>query len=380
MSTTPAAIPIYTGGRDFYVPAFEVKLRGRPLGRDVVRDIVQVSYKDGLDEVDSFEISINNWDAASRTYKYTDVETFDPGKEIELWMGYHGRDPLKLMIRGEITSLRPNYPATGQPTLAVAGLNLLHRLRRKQESCTYVDKTDWQIAGQVADRLGFERLPASPPAGERPNPYVFQDNQYDIVFLLDRARRAGYDVYVTESGSDGRAEPSKLYFGPSDPSRRPTYHLTLGKSLVEFQPELTTSRQVGKVTVRGWDSVNKKAIEFTATREHLKAKGLSAEGRIDAVEQSFGDREEVITNRPVPDEAKAEEMAIAALHDIAKNLVTGNGSTLGLPDLRAGAFVRIDGLGARFDGSYFVTSTTHTISDGGYITGFECRREEVKKT
>ena len=41
----------------------------------------------------------------------------------------HGRNPLRLMIRGEIVSLKPNFPAAGQPTLAITGLNLLHRLR-----------------------------------------------------------------------------------------------------------------------------------------------------------------------------------------------------------------------------------------------------------
>jgi phage protein D len=50
---------------------------------------------------------------------------------------------------------------------------------------------------------------------------------------------------------------------------------------------------------------------------------------------------------------------------------------VGLPDLRAGSVVYIDGLGERFSGRYFVTSTTHAISDSGYTTQFECRREEV---
>src|SRR6185295_10977871 len=110
---------------DFYVPTFQVKLRGRPLGADIVRDIIQVSYKDNLQEVDSFEISINNWDAETRAYKYIDQDLFDPGKELELWMGYFGADSMRLMIKGQITSLKPNFPAAGQPTLAISGLNLI---------------------------------------------------------------------------------------------------------------------------------------------------------------------------------------------------------------------------------------------------------------
>ena len=40
--------------------------------------------------------------------------------------------------------------------------------------------------------------------------------------------------------------------------------------------------------------------------------------------------------------------------------------------------MNIDGVGTRFSGRYFVTSTTHTIGDSGYTTQFECRREELK--
>ena len=59
------AIPLYSG-QDFYVPAFEVKLQGRPVGQDVVKDILSVTYKDNIQEFDSFDITINNWDAEKR--------------------------------------------------------------------------------------------------------------------------------------------------------------------------------------------------------------------------------------------------------------------------------------------------------------------------
>ncbi len=58
-------------------------------------------------------------------------------------------------------------------------------------------------------------------------------------------------------------------------------------------------------------------------------------------------------------------------------MVKATGSVPGLPDIRAGTVLEIDGVGDRFSGRYFVVSTTHTIGDSGYTTQFECRREEV---
>jgi phage protein D len=59
-----------------------------------------------------------------------------------------------------------------------------------------------------------------------------------------------------------------------------------------------------------------------------------------------------------------------------KQLVEATGTTVGLPDLRAGQKVKIIGLGKRFSGTYFVIKTTHTINDSGYVTKFTARREK----
>ena len=69
----------------------------------------------------------------------------------------------------------------------------------------------------------------------------------------------------------------------------------------------------------------------------------------------------------------------AILLERSKDLVKASGSCVGLPELRAGQRVTIGGLGVRFSGEYFVTDTTHTINDSGYITKFGIRREDQGK-
>lgn len=379
--TTPSAStaqPIYTG-QDFYVPAFEMRLRGANVPRDVIRDVMQVSFKDSLTDVDSFDVTINNWDADTRAFKYSDDYLFDPGTEIELWMGYRDSS-LKLMITGEIVELRPSFPSAGQPTLVIHGLDLLHRLRKEQRARAYVSKTDTEIARQIASGLGITLAPLSPDvlALETRYDYLIQDNTYDIIFLLDRARRIGYDLRVLESGADGSVQGRKLYFAPSTSVKRPTYELVWGRSLVEFQPSLSTANQVGSVVVRGWDAVNKKKFEHTATMDDLATRGLGPQGRNQTLYRSFSDRKEVVATKIVASKKEAEQLALETLQIIAKGLVTGTASVVGLPDLRTGNVVMISGIGTRFDGRYFVTDSTHTISDAGYITQFGFRREEIQ--
>ncbi|HYH66664.1 MAG TPA: hypothetical protein VD866_18355, partial [Urbifossiella sp.] len=351
---TPALLPppdttSLAAEGSFYVPAFEVRLRparGGPAGKlppAVVRDVTQVTYKDNVNEIDGFELTVNNWDATARDFKYTgrarpgrggDAEhaaAFDPGQELELYMGYAGK--LTLMMTGQITTQEPTFPAAGAPTLAVRGLNVLHQLRRKQFT-DYWPKAgaagirDSEVARDIGtltdkdakDKKDAKRFPVPvriDPEALAKEPYqhhVFQQNAYDIVFLMGLARRRGYVVFVEEAPGPNGEPTRQLYFGPSTgrtPAPRDvTFRLEWGKTLTEFKPTLTTAKQVGSVVVRGWDRKTKKAIEVTVT---LKDAGINRD--LGDIEAAFKERQEVVADPPVYTEAEAKARGI----DILKN-------------------------------------------------------------
>ena len=43
--------------RSFYAPQFRIKIESVGLPRNVLRDVVQLTYKDNINEIDSFEIT-----------------------------------------------------------------------------------------------------------------------------------------------------------------------------------------------------------------------------------------------------------------------------------------------------------------------------------
>ena len=355
---------------EYYVPAFEIYLGKNKLQGELKRDVMNISYSDNLESIDSFSFTVSNWDAERLAFRYLDFEDnpFNVGKEVEVWMGY--ADNLQRMIYGEITSLEPNFPQSGSPTLNVRGLNVLHRLRNKQETHFYKNKTDGYIARKIAQRLGLEigRI-------EKGNKHAFiaQKNRYDIVFLLERARRLGYEVTV---------EDKMLNFETSTNTTRTKYVLEWGKSLINFKPSLTTAGQVSEVIVKGWSPQKKKTITGKAKRRDLKTKGLGARNITEIIEKAFNQRIEVIVDRPIRDEKEAKELAKQKLEQIAKDLIIAEGTTLGLPDYRTGSLVEIHltrDLNDAFSGNYYVTETTHSIGNSGYTTKFKARREEAKE-
>jgi uncharacterized protein len=396
LAQTP--IPIYTQQETFYVPAFEVRVLGKPLPSNVIHDVLQVTYKDSIDEVDSFEIAINNWDADQRTFKFAPPEQgfvgiFDPGQKIEIWMGYYGT--LRRMMRGIITALEPNFSGTSAPTLNIHGQNELYQFTTEKHTYSWTDasKTDTDIAKYLCGLpvkkgqpgLGID-IDAHPAPNEEKVPNVFMRNQYDIVFLLERARRRGYELYIEDE-----TDPPRLYWGLSaNPGNVPIYQLEWGKSLISFRPTLTTAKQVNKVVVHGWDRTANEAIAGTYTLPQLwKDLNLSQAEitRRTQIAKAFQDRTQDV-DLAVFSKQEACNLARSILSDTHNKMIEGSGSTVGLPDLRSGCNVEILGFGAHsdysgnpkgdssdFDGEYFVTSSTHTIGNSGYRTDFSARRQ-----
>lgn len=385
MSTTP----IYQD-QNYYAPRFEIKLRGQNLNRAVIRDVLEVSYSDSLDKLDSFEFTLHDWDPVLLEPKYSSpydasgslrrlpdnsqVPNFDPGAKVELSMGYYGAEEPRLMMTGQVVSLTPSFPASGAPSLRVRAVSLLYTLQRSQETLVYENKTDSEIAQDIGRRLEIEaEIPAGQSGQETPNEYIALRNEYPIIFLMGRARRLGYDIYVKlpENGGD-----SKLFFGRT-PTSSVTNELSWGKSLIQFSPTLKTKGQIAKVVVRGWNPLGQgedRRIEGSATLQDLNPQ-LPDPQLLSSVDSALAETQEVVVDDPIRDEQEANQIARGILADKLKDLVTGRGATVGLPDLRAGRSIVIRGLGTRYSGRYLVTETSHKMGGSGYTTDFSARLE-----
>lgn len=387
----------------FYVPSFEILIEGVGLPRDVLRDVVQVTYKDDVKQLDSFELTVNNWDADINDFKYVGSETrealesqtveserfriFDPcNKEVKLRMGY--MEELRVMLTGNFTTMEPNFPTSGGPTLAVRGLNVLHELRRKPYTESWVDMRDSDIALNIATlkdkQTKQKRFPLPIVIDESARdlepkiPFVSQRNQTDIEFLMGRARERGYVLFIQEADPNVRGSVRRLYFGPSQEGQIPglrdvTFELHWGRSLIDFKPTLTTANQVRSVTVNGWNRRTKQPISEKVTLDDPK---IRQNKDLHELLKQCDPREDVVVDEPVFTKEQAKNRALAILTDRQKEMVKASGTTVGLPDLRAGKKVVIKGLGARFSGTYFITDTTHTIGGSGYTTKFNARRED----
>jgi phage protein D len=362
---------------NYFAPAFFVRISGQVLTADVSNCVQHIEVTDATDRAATFTITVANpYPGLPWTHGPSADLWFQTGKIVNIALGYEG--DTQDMIVGEITAIRPHFPGGGIPTLTVTGKSMMHKLQGSLNSRAFVKKTDKEIVEEIAIALGLE--PDVEDAGIR-HDYVMQPNHTDMEFILTRAARIHFELLVNGTKlifrkiRDTGKESCTLVWGHTQEAMSGTNHFPL----ISFEPTLRGGQMWPEVKLRSWHAETNSMIEGKATTSHEdeNAGETKKAGEVwtDAYQRS---KEYVRVTGSVASQEEANMRARARLHDHAIRLITGHGTTIGLPLLRAGILVRIDGVGDLFNGLYKITSTTHTLGEGGYGTTFDVERPSAK--
>lgn len=352
--------------KNFYVPHFELLVEGQDAVKQGM-EIVSVTVDNALDAADQANFTVSNaFDVKNSEVRWFDNE-IKLDKRIEVRMGY--TDVLETMFIGLITSVKVNFPSGGMPQLEVTAFDLSHPMTKSKKSLSWDNKKDSDIANTLASspyglNTEFDGM-ATIEDTRVEHPTIRQDNQSDFEFLKKRAEENGFEFFVFQKS---------LFF------RRPAYEasavveLKWGETLMSFSPELDIADQVQQVEVRGWDLRTKREIagRAQAGEEPGRDQGRQSGGQL--LQQSASSEGTVErVRRPVYTQQEADNLARGILKQISEGFLKGSGECLGLPELRAGKSVVLNGLGRKFSRSYYIEKTNHNISSSGYRTTFNVK-------
>lgn len=283
---------------------------------------------------------------------------FDLVKEVEVLAENSDGTPVSL-IKGEITSLEPQFEEGMIAELLIRGYDKSHRLYRESKNKAYLNIKDSDLASQIAGNAG---LSAQIDATTTVYDHLYQHNQTDLEFLMQRAWRIGYECFVADD---------KLYFR-KPPQGSASLTLTWGDNLLSFRIRASLAEQVDEVIVKGWDPGGMQPIVGKAQSGQLYPQiGDAKDGAQWA--SSFGRGKVMIVNQPVVSQAEANALAAARLDEISGAFIEAEGIAYRCPEIKAGQWVHIEALGRRFTGGYLVTNATHLFSAEGLKTLFTVR-------
>lgn len=353
---------------NFYAPRFEIEIESKKLQAEISKQITNVEVEEKVDEGASFAFTMNDeFDMKTQEFKWLDHEFFKEGNRVTIKMGYS--DNLFTMIIGKIDGIEPSFFSGEIPTFTIRGKDLSQDyLKKKSPERAFVDKKYSDIARTIASEAGL--LPVIEETGKA-DPVTRKNNDESYLVFLNRLKdKAG----VFQFDIEGRT----MYFVKPGDDQKEILTLELKKDIISFRSGLKTTGIVTEVETRSHninDPKNPIIGRAKAGSEKTQESGKKTASQL--AKDRYGDVKKVVTNIVVTSEEQAMANSRSELNKASDGLIQGNGECIGLPQLRKGVNIRLEKMGKRFSGKYYVISTTHTINESGYRTSFSVKRNAI---
>ncbi|MGC1297585.1 MAG: VgrG-related protein [Alloacidobacterium sp.] len=324
---------------------FYIKIGGTDASEELMRGVTDVLVESSLHLPDVATLTIHD-----PGLRWIDETLLEPGKEIEISTAPNeekGRP--SVIFDGEIVELEPEFTSATHRLVARA-FDRLHRLSRGRFVRSFMNVTDSDVVQRIAKEAGLE--PDVEPT-KRVYEYVLQNNETNFEFLRKRAAAASCLLY---------AEGKKLCFKPLQAAEQ-AIELKWGFTLNEFRPRLSTISQVNSVDVRGWDPSTRSELHGHCKSEKASS-NIAANNNGGQVSQTAFKMEasHLVTTHPIRTQAEADDVAKMTSKRLSERFIAAEGICPGNPKIVAGARLKLEGLGDKFTGTYFVTSARHVFS------------------
>ena len=374
-----------------FAPQFKLQVDGENLPPGLRGAVTSVTYTDGMEGADSVDVTFANPDL-----QWLDHPLLAADKGFKLFIGY-APDPLEEVFVGEITGVEPSFPSGGMPTIRVTAHDFLQRLTHGKVDRAFCIKIPESVTIPLPDPAVAALVSATnllipdlDPVGgalstlmtlasfivapqEAQKSVRKQGGKSDFNFLSAIAKENGWEMYI-----DHTLEPKGyvLRFQFLIQDYAPSLTLEWGQSLMDFTPRLTTVGDLFGVSARVWIASLQLEFVIVVSWDYDRAAFnlMIYPGLGDLSLLLGGAASKTISIKPTGFPNTLREILTELLPRL-NNRLTGSGSTIGNPDIKAGRDINLLGLGIQFSGLYRITSATHTFDGSGYRTSFKVRKE-----
>jgi hypothetical protein len=359
---------------DFYAPRFEVKIEGEKIPSAVSKIIKEVRVEEEKDLASRFSIIVNDeYDTKKGEFKgLAEDSIFEEGNEVTIKMGYGGKLPT--MLIGRIDELESNFFSGDAPTLTLSGFDFSCEFRKPSKAGPPFPKISYsKIVEQIAkDKFTKDKFTLDIHHTEKLDTVISKKNDIsDYKFIMELAKKCSREFGI---------DRETLYFVKSQADKDEIVTLEWGKHLISFNPRMRLSALYSKVEVRGHNSDDpKKPISGIANPGDESVKNEKGKTGSQIANELCPGSTKVVTVERAIDNKKAEEIALSIIDKASKTLFTGSGECIGIPQIKPQVTIRIENVGKKFCGKYYVESATHVINDSGYRTNFKVNRNSVKE-
>jgi phage protein D/phage baseplate assembly protein gpV len=341
-------------GSKTLVPLYRIIIDGADLDPVEANFVHQIKITDWLRLPDVCTLQVGYpAQAEGNPFQKLDDSKFRVGAALEVKLGGTEDTTTKTIFKGEIVTVEPDFQA-GSAAMVVRAYDKSHRMMRSRKQRTFKDVTVSDIVKKICSENGLSAETSS--SGDK-HDVVVQNSETDWDFIWRLAQRVGFELIV----DDEKAVFAKPERGGE------AVELKYPDDLHGFRPRITAVQQVKTVNVRGFDSNSKRVVVGSqSAANQVTEAGITR----DDVRSKFPDATLEIGGQSFVSNSEASDIAQAMLDQLANAYLGAEGECDGNPAIKAGATLKITGVGSKYSGTYRVAKAVHMLTTGGYVTQF----------
>ena len=290
-------------------------------------------------------------DITTGKFELCEDDKLKPGKEVTLKAGYGTQ--LEPVFTGVIVSLGVSILPDGRSCTKIVCRHKVIALTESRRNANYLKKSDDDIVKAIASKYG---VTIDSSMGGGPHKELLQYYCTDWDFIMTRTEANACWLLADQDGMSIEPISSK---GNSELS------LTWGTDIIEFNASVNSEHQVNNVEARAWDLTKQQMISSKSGAQSVQTQGnLSSSDLAKAL--SIPDQVLQINSQVdkgiLDTWAKAEQMK----NELSR--ISGSVTCTGNLKANLGKMVKLDYLGARFNGDALVSGIHHHMEIGSWTT------------
>ncbi len=330
---------------------FTVKIDGEALPRAV--QVLSVRVNNCLNKIPTAKLIISDGDTASASFQQSESELFRPGLTIEISAGYHSEE--EVIFSGVLVSQKLKFRKNSS-SLVVTAKDPAFKMTLIPKYRLFNEKSDKEAAEEV---LGIYGLSGELEDTFGSHEQLVQNDSTDWDFILMRSEMNGL-LLSLDNGT-------LTSFSP-DPTEEASLVLAFGSTMMEADLEIDSRFQTAEVVARAWSHTDQEIIEEQSSfTDEMGAGDITVDELA-----SLNDEEQ----KEIVNPGQTQESELTALGDAYKlkrnfSKIRGTVTFQGLPSLKPGDIVELQGLGSVFNGNTIISAVAYEICDGKFISSGE---------
>jgi Rhs element Vgr protein len=319
---------------------------------DETIQVISVLVNKAINRIPQAKLVLIDGDMPERDFPVSNDDAFKPGSEIKINAGYDESE--ETIFEGIVIKHGIKITGDNFSRLVIECRDKAVVMTIGRKNANYIDSKDSDIISKLIGN--YSGLSSDIEATTTEHKELVQYYSTDWDFMLTRAEANGLLVCV---------DNGKLAVKPPETSSSPVLKVGYGDDLMEFQADIDARSQLAEVNCVTWDP-NQQAI----AEENVAPQSLNQQGDL-----STTDLAEVVDLKSyrlqtpaMLEKSELKDWATAQQRKSGLARIRGRMKFQGSAKAKIGALIELEGVGNRFNGNVFVSTVSHDIANGNWLT------------